>query len=573
MIVRIGLPTPTGAMPVEVERLESPALVSAGALWDSKRRRFRRVPFNLADLDCALDSAGFVAHRLHGGYLWSVDEYVTLAGSWSFAWWSAMDYACEPEIAGDPQEVYWRVLQTSVLLAECRAVARGYREAGAFWLQNPMPILQGQEVDAYLLSAELTHDVLRGQWPALVGVGSMCRRLVKGPAGIWAVLRALDAVLPRHVRLHLFGVKGQALDGLRGHPRIASVDSQAWDRAARQARAKAAQPAAPDKHAQALALFAEGKTKPEVHRALGVPLGTLTHWCRRAGVIPAQRSATIDLTGQTFGKLTVLRPAEGDARIGARWLCRCACGGETVAYGKYLRAGDVTSCGCKKVGHRNHPYYEAWHKMAQSGSMAERWRRDFAAFVADVGERPSPAHVITRLDKSKPYEPGNLRWATRKEVARSRRSARIIEHAGQARSLAEWAETAGLPYHVLSRRLEEGWSFARAIETPRGVRAAQKSAHRQVEEFLGAADGEAFTVEEIVTEIRAVGEPTSDAQVRAALLKLEHEGVAVRAGYRWSIPRPAAPAPYRVRPDGTIECATAEAALALAELMQRKRGS
>lgn len=68
MIVRIGLPTPTGAMPVEVERLDSPALISAGALWDKHKRRFRRVPTNLADLDCALDSAGFVAHRLHGGY-------------------------------------------------------------------------------------------------------------------------------------------------------------------------------------------------------------------------------------------------------------------------------------------------------------------------------------------------------------------------------------------------------------------------------------------------------------------------------------------------------------------------
>lgn len=242
MIIRIGLPVPTGAIPVEVERMDSPALISAGALWDKHKGRFRRVPFNLADLDVALDSAGFVAHRLHGGYPWTVAQYVEVAGLWSWAWWSAMDYACEPEIAGDQQEVCWRVLQTGVLLAACREQARVWREQGAFWLADPLPILQGQEPGDYLFSAEMTHEVLRGEWPALVGVGSMCRRQVRGPAGIFAVLRVLDTVLPRHVKLHLFGVKGQALDGLRGHPRIESVDSQAWDRAARWRAAKERRP-------------------------------------------------------------------------------------------------------------------------------------------------------------------------------------------------------------------------------------------------------------------------------------------------------------------------------------------
>lgn len=48
-----------------------------------------------------------------------------------------------------------------------------------------------------------------------------------------AVLRVLERVLPRHVRLHLFGVKGDALQALHGNPRILSVDSMAWDQAAR----------------------------------------------------------------------------------------------------------------------------------------------------------------------------------------------------------------------------------------------------------------------------------------------------------------------------------------------------
>lgn len=62
----------------------------------------------------------------------------------------------------------------------------------------------------------------------------------------------------------------------------------------------------------------------------------------------------LDLTGQRFGKLTVLGPAEN---IGAQtaWKCRCDCGRETVVATKRLRAGRTVSCGCvysKSIGKR-----------------------------------------------------------------------------------------------------------------------------------------------------------------------------------------------------------------------------
>ena len=40
-------------------------------------------------------------------------------------------------------------------------------------------------------------------------------------------------MLPTYVKLHLFGVKSAALKHLASHPRIHSVDSQAWGTAAR----------------------------------------------------------------------------------------------------------------------------------------------------------------------------------------------------------------------------------------------------------------------------------------------------------------------------------------------------
>jgi hypothetical protein len=53
-------------------------------------------------------------------------------------------------------------------------------------------------------------------------------------------------------------------------------------------------------------------------------------------------------------------------------------------------------------------------------TVCDRWRADFAAFLADVGRRPSPAHSLDRIDNDRGYEPGNCRWATAYVQARNR---------------------------------------------------------------------------------------------------------------------------------------------------------
>ena len=57
----------------------------------------------------------------------------------------------------------------------------------------------------------------------------------------------------------------------------------------------------------------------------------------------------LNLTGQRYGKLLVLGPAEN---IGNRtaWRCRCDCGQETVVLTKRLRDGHTASCGCSSPG-------------------------------------------------------------------------------------------------------------------------------------------------------------------------------------------------------------------------------
>lgn len=55
----------------------------------------------------------------------------------------------------------------------------------------------------------------------------------------------------------------------------------------------------------------------------------------------------LDLTGQIFGKLTVI---EHEPDSGPEfWLCKCECGNFILAKRAHLRAGNTKSCGCLRV--------------------------------------------------------------------------------------------------------------------------------------------------------------------------------------------------------------------------------
>ena len=53
-----------------------------------------------------------------------------------------------------------------------------------------------------------------------------------------------------------------------------------------------------------------------------------------------------DLTGQRFGKLTVIGPTEKRKGTSVVWRCKCDCGKETLVAAGSLVSGNTKSCGC-----------------------------------------------------------------------------------------------------------------------------------------------------------------------------------------------------------------------------------
>lgn len=78
-------------------------------------------------------------------------------------------------------------------------------------------------------------------------------------------------------------------------------------------------------------------------------------YTQSCGCMMYTNTTLIDLTGQRFGKLTVIKRASDSSTGKTRWLCKCDCGNEKIVIGGNLKRGHTQSCGCAEShSHRQH---------------------------------------------------------------------------------------------------------------------------------------------------------------------------------------------------------------------------
>jgi hypothetical protein len=154
-----------------------------------------------------------------------------------------------------------------------------------------------------------------------------------------------------------------------------------------------------------------------------------------------------NIVGSRFGRLVVLRP-HGSRKHRRQWACQCDCGNLAVVSTTGLRSWGTKSCGCLRLERQKAPRkgkhgqiktaeYRAWVSMktrcynpnvreyAKYGGRGIQvhpaWRNSFPQFLKDVGKKPSSEHSLDRKDNNGHYEPGNVRWATKKQQVANRR--------------------------------------------------------------------------------------------------------------------------------------------------------
>lgn len=144
----------------------------------------------------------------------------------------------------------------------------------------------------------------------------------------------------------------------------------------------------------------------------------------------ATRRHAKDMTGQRFGRLTVVgaveldKPQPNGTKLG--WLCRCDCGKEVIATRKNLLSGKKLSCGCllaesatarvdDAVGHVEGTTLSAIrperrpNKNNKSGVKGVHWSKADGCWIAKIGVKGRTVYIG--------------RFSSLEEAARARRDA------------------------------------------------------------------------------------------------------------------------------------------------------
>ena len=208
-----------------------------------------------------------------------------------------------------------------------------------------------------------------------------------------------------------------------------------------------------------------------------------------------QNAKFVDLTGQEFGSLKVLRYVGNNKHRQSMFECECSCKNKTriITMGGSLKNGNTKSCGCFKVAkcidmhtkhnlnntkiyrifygikdrcnnHKNHAYCNYG---GRGIAICNEWKDDFQSFYNwSMANGYEEGLTIDRIDNDGNYCPENCRWTTRIEQQSNRRVNLYVYLNGKKMTITELARITGENRETLRRRYHKN--------LPLGIKGATK---------------------------------------------------------------------------------------------------
>lgn len=204
----------------------------------------------------------------------------------------------------------------------------------------------------------------------------------------------------------------------------------------------------------------------------------------------------IDLTGQRFGRLVVIKRTEDifdkAGRRYINWECLCDCGNVTYVTTNNLH-GKTTSCGCYlkevagkqtlKHGYRKTRLYTIYNSMKQrcnnpnnSGyknyggrgiKVCKEWNKpdglkEFAEWAFSNGYEDGL--TLERIDVNGNYEPNNCCWIPLSKQAKNTRRSVKVTYKGEEMIMSDFARLTNIDHRIVSRELKKGKTPEEIIE-------------------------------------------------------------------------------------------------------------
>lgn len=199
-----------------------------------------------------------------------------------------------------------------------------------------------------------------------------------------------------------------------------------------------------------------------------------------------------DLTGQKFGRLTVLKlhhirtvkSINNKTRNIRYYLCKCDCGNKHIVSQVNLKNGNTKSCGCLNLDNLHSGKNRQTHNLSKNRIykiymgmkkrccnsksknyisyggrgiiICDEWLNDFMSFYNWAMTNGYQDNLtIDRINVNGNYSPENCRWATMQEQANNKRTNHKITYNNETHNISEWSSILGIKRQTLDNRINK----------------------------------------------------------------------------------------------------------------------